>query len=76
MVEQIFSLAIIYQIFGNNSIADRAEKIAYNALPSAVTFDYWAHQYDQQVNQIWSKEMDPPPFGNNGARSNIFGFEP
>ncbi|KAF8881189.1 hypothetical protein CPB85DRAFT_1340602 [Mucidula mucida] len=76
VVEQIFSLAIIYQIFGNNSIADRAEKIAYNALPSAVTFDYWGHQYDQQVNQIWSKEMDPPPFGNNGARSNIFGFEP
>ncbi|KAF9026467.1 hypothetical protein BDZ89DRAFT_1102091 [Hymenopellis radicata] len=76
VVEQIFSLAIIYQIFGNNSVADRAEKIAYNALPSAITYDFWGHQYDQQVNQVWSKEMDPPPFGNNGPRSNIFGFEP
>lgn len=25
--EQIFSMATIYQIFGNNSLADRAEKL-------------------------------------------------
>ncbi|PBK75252.1 hypothetical protein ARMSODRAFT_993246 [Armillaria solidipes] len=76
VVEQIFSLATIYQIFGNNSLADRAEKIAYNALPAGIMHDWWSHQYDQEVNQIWAQEMDPSPWGNNGPRSNIFGFEP
>nr|GAT44424.1 predicted protein [Mycena chlorophos] len=76
VVEQIFSLALIYQMFGNNSIADRAEKIAYNALPAGILDDWSAHQYDQQVNQIWAQAMDPPPWGDNGPNSNVFGFEP
>ncbi|KAK7025519.1 hypothetical protein VNI00_015953 [Paramarasmius palmivorus] len=37
---------------------------------------WWSHQYDQQANQIWAKVMDPPPWGNNGPNSNVFGFEP
>ncbi|KAJ6595743.1 hypothetical protein DFH09DRAFT_146500 [Mycena vulgaris] len=76
VVEQIFSLALIYQTFGNNSVADRAEKIAYNALPAGILHDWSAHQYDQQVNQIWAQVIDPPPWGNNGPNSNVFGFEP
>ncbi|KAK7044649.1 hypothetical protein R3P38DRAFT_2879974 [Favolaschia claudopus] len=76
VVEQIFSLALIYQMFGDNAVADRAEKIAYNALPAGILHDWSAHQYDQQVNQIWAQVMDPPPWGNNGPNSNVFGFEP
>ncbi|KAF8891202.1 hypothetical protein BD779DRAFT_1513791, partial [Infundibulicybe gibba] len=76
VVEQIFSLATIYQTFGNNSVADRAEKIAYNALPAGIMYDWWSHQYDQEVNQIWAQSMDPFPWGNNGPNSNVFGFEP
>lgn len=76
VVEQIFSLSTIYQILGNNTVADRAEKIAYNALPAGIMFDWWSHQYDQEVNQIWAQNMDPPPWGNNGPNSNVFGFEP
>jgi len=76
VVEQIFSLALIYQMFGNNSVADRAEKIAYNALPAGILHDWSAHQYDQQVNQIWAQNIDPPPWGDNGPNSNVFGFEP
>jgi len=76
VVEQIFSLALIWQMFGNNTVADRAEKIAYNALPAGILHDWTAHQYDQQVNQIWAKVMDPPIWGNNGPNSNVFGFEP
>ncbi|KAF5348470.1 hypothetical protein D9756_009679 [Leucocoprinus leucothites] len=76
VVEQIFSLATIYQILGNNSLADRAEKLAYNALPAAIMPDWKSHQYDQQVNQIWAQVMDPPPWVNNGPNSNVFGFEP
>ncbi|KAJ7728415.1 hypothetical protein DFH07DRAFT_782203 [Mycena maculata] len=80
--EQIFSLAQIYQIFGNNTVADRVEKIAYNALPGGILYDWsvtnslQAHQYDQQVNQIWAQVMDPPPWENNGPNSNVYGFEP
>ncbi|GLB38772.1 putative beta-L-arabinofuranosidase, GH127 [Lyophyllum shimeji] len=76
VVEQIFSLATIYQTFGNNSVADRAEKLAYNALPAAIMHDWWSHQYDQEVNQIWAQTMNPAPWGNNGPNSNVFGFEP
>ncbi|KXN85013.1 hypothetical protein AN958_11858 [Leucoagaricus sp. SymC.cos] len=76
VVEQIFSFATIYQIFGNNSVADHAEKLAYNALPAAIMPDWKSHQYDQQVNQIWAQVMDPPPWVNNDPNSNVFGFEP
>ncbi|KAJ7512670.1 hypothetical protein B0H11DRAFT_3400 [Mycena galericulata] len=76
VVEQIFSLALIYQMFGNNTVADRAEKIAYNALPGGILYDWSAHQYDQQVNQIWAQVMDPPPWGDNSPNSNVYGFEP
>ncbi|KAG6845064.1 hypothetical protein H0H87_001126 [Tephrocybe sp. NHM501043] len=76
VVEQIFSLATIYQTFGNNSVADRVEKLAYNALPAGIMHDWWSHQYDQEVNQIWAQSMDPSPWGNNGPDSNVFGFEP
>ncbi|KAJ4481886.1 hypothetical protein J3R30DRAFT_3669016 [Lentinula aciculospora] len=76
VVEQIFSLATIYSILGNNSVADRVEKLAYNALPAGIFYDWWSHQYDQQVNQVWAQNMDPFPWVNNGPNSNVFGFEP
>ncbi|KDR83210.1 hypothetical protein GALMADRAFT_134697 [Galerina marginata CBS 339.88] len=76
IVEQIFSLATIYSILGNNSVADRVEKLAYNALPAGIMHDWWSHQYDQEVNQIWAQNMDPSPWVNNGPNSNVFGFEP
>ncbi|KAF8161852.1 hypothetical protein BJ912DRAFT_311452 [Pholiota molesta] len=76
VVEQIFSLATIYSILGNNSVADRVERIAYNALPAGIMHDWWSHQYDQEVNQIWAQSMDPYPWVNNGPNSNVFGFEP
>ncbi|KAJ7583639.1 hypothetical protein C8J56DRAFT_954591 [Mycena floridula] len=76
VAEQMFSLSTIYQILGNSTIAERAEKIAFNALPAGILHDWTAHQYDQQVNQISSEVLDPPPWGNNGPNSNVFGFEP
>ena len=32
--------------------AERAEKLAYNALPATMTSDMWAHQYLQQTNEM------------------------
>jgi len=47
------------------------EKIAYNALPAAFTPDMWAHQYDQQANQVLCT-IDPRQWTNNEDDSNIF----
>ena len=52
VVEYMFSLEELYEIFGNNSLADRLELLAYNSLPGTTTPDLWAHQYDQQANQV------------------------
>ncbi|KAJ3813548.1 hypothetical protein F5876DRAFT_63075 [Lentinula aff. lateritia] len=67
--EQIFSLATVYGILGNNSVADRVEKLAYNALPAGIFYDWW-------LNQVWAQNMNPFPWVNNGPNSNVFGFEP
>ncbi|KIJ34650.1 hypothetical protein M422DRAFT_263212 [Sphaerobolus stellatus SS14] len=76
IVEQIFSLATIYQMFGNNSVADRVEKLAYNALPAALMPDWWSRQYDSQVNQIWAKNLTSDlPWGDNSGYSGVFGLE-
>jgi hypothetical protein len=36
----------------------------------------WAHQYDQQVNQIECSARDDWPWTTNGPESNLFGVEP
>ena len=54
---------------------DILEKLAFNALPAAISADMMAHQYDQQVNQI-SCTVDKRPWYNNADDSNIFGLEP
>lgn len=42
-VEVIFSQAYNYRALGNGFFADGAELAAYNALPGAMTGDWWAH---------------------------------
>lgn len=54
---------------------DILEKLAFNALPAAISADMMAHQYDQQVNQI-SCTVEKRPWYNNADDSNIFGLEP
>ena len=49
--------------FGRAADLDRAERIAFNALPatwaSPTGGDMWAHQYLQAVNQISAKLSHP-----------------
>ena len=54
---------------------DRLEKIAFNALPGTITEDFWAHQYDQQPNQVMCS-LSKRNWSTNGPDSNIFGLEP
>ena len=51
-VEMMFSLEKMIEISGDVDLADRLERIAYNALPTQVTDDFLAKQYYQQANQV------------------------
>lgn len=75
IVEAMFSYEILESILGDPMLGDRLEKVAYNALPGALTSDMWAHQYDEQPNQVLvSKEKRD--WTTNGPDSNLFGLEP
>ena len=75
VVEAMFSLETDMAILGDPAFGDRLEKIAYNALPATLSPDLWAHQYDQQANQIMCS-ISNHRWATNGPESNIFGLEP
>jgi len=75
VVEYMFSLENLIQILGKPAYGDRLEKIAYNALPGTFDEKMWAHQYDQQANQVLCT-VDRREWTNNHDNSNIFGLEP
>ena len=71
----MFSLEQAFAILGDASLADRLEKIAYNALPATLSNDMWSHQYDQQPNQIACTRAHRQ-WSTNGDDSNLFGLAP
>ena len=75
VVEYMFSLEELYEIFGNNALADRLELLTYNALPGTTTPDLWAHQYDQQANQVIVNGAKRD-WTSNGNYANIYGLMP
>ncbi|MBN2329075.1 MAG: glycoside hydrolase family 127 protein [Candidatus Omnitrophica bacterium] len=75
VVEFMFSLENLVEIFGDSLFADRLEVVAYNAKPGTCTPDYWAHQYDQQSNQVLCT-VDKRQWSTNGDFSNLYGLEP
>ncbi len=75
VVEYMFSLEELYAIFGNNALADRLELLAFNSLPGTTTPDIWAHQYDQQSNQVLVSSAKRN-WSTNFENSNIYGFSP
>ncbi|KAL4947112.1 hypothetical protein BDW69DRAFT_199895 [Aspergillus filifer] len=75
-VEMMFSMAYLYQFYGANAYADRAERAAFNALPAALSPDWWSHQYVQQINQPWSRNLSLLPFFNVNSYANSYGLEP
>ena len=74
VVELMYSLEVLTSLFGGTSYADRLESIAYNNLPGAFTADMWAHQYDQQANQVLCS-VDKRDWTNSDD-ANIYGLEP
>src|SRR5664279_712834 len=75
IVEYMFSLEELYEIFGNNTLADRLELLTYNSLPGTTTPDMWSHQYDQQANQVLVNGAKRD-WTSNGDYSNIYGLMP
>ena len=77
VVEAMYSYEILFELTNDTYYLDRLEALAFNALPATCLDDMWAHQYDQQVNQIASKPLEGKlMFKTNGCESNVFGLEP
>ena len=75
VVETMFSLEQSMAILGDADLGDRLERIAFNALPGTFTDDMWAHQYNQEPNQV-EVSLHRKPWTTDGPESNIFGLEP
>ncbi len=75
VTELIYSLQKDFEALGNVCFADRLEQLMFNSFPGACTPDMWAHQYDQQANQV-RVSVDRRNWHDNKDDSNIYGFSP
>lgn len=75
VVEYMFSLERALAITGDAMFGDKLERLAFNALPGALTDDMWAHQYNQEPNQV-ECSLHHKPWVSDGPESNLFGLEP
>jgi hypothetical protein len=75
VVEYMFSLEQSLAILGDVSLGDKLERLAYNALPGAFTNDMWAHQYNQEPNQV-ECSLHHKPWTTDGPESNLYGLAP
>lgn len=74
--EYLYSLEVLLAVLGDPLLADRLERIAFNALPATFSPDMWAHQYDQQANQVICSVAEERIYTTNGPDSNIYGLQP
>lgn len=74
VIEYAYTTEKLFEIWGDPSLADRLESLIYNCVPGTMTPDMWAHQYDQQANQVLvsvvKRDFD------NDPSANIYGFSP
>jgi uncharacterized protein len=75
VVEYMFSLEQSLATTGDPALGDRLEKLAFNALPGTFTDDMWAHQYNQEPNQV-ECSLHRKPWTTDGPESNLYGLEP
>lgn len=75
VVESMYSLEQALAITGYAALGDRLEKLAFNALPGTMTDDMWAHQYNQEPNQV-ECSLHRKPWTTDGPESNLYGLEP
>ncbi len=75
VVEYMFSLEQSLAIVGDPALGDRLEQLAFNALPGTFTDDMWAHQYNQEPNQV-ECSLHHKPWTTDGPESNLYGLAP
>lgn len=75
VVETMFSLEQAIAVLGDAGLCDRLERIAFNALPGTFTDDMWAHQYNQEPNQV-ECSLHRKPWTTDGPESNLYGLDP
>jgi uncharacterized protein len=74
VIEYMYSMEKLFEIFGDISLADRLELLAYNSLPGGCTADFFFHQYDQQANQV---NVSKAKRGfDNSETANLYGVSP
>jgi hypothetical protein len=76
VADYIFSLGEAMTVLPDPALGDRLERIAYNAWPATFAPDMWAHQYDQQANQVLVSDNQEHMWSTNGPESNLYGLEP
>ena len=76
VVEAMYSYEWNFAVTGDLMWLERLEKLAYNALPAAISPDMWSHQYDQMTNQVAAFPMSKQPFRTNDSVAHIYGLEP
>ena len=61
VVEAMYSLELAFTTFGGThaTLMDRVERLAFNALPAALTSDMWAHVYVQNANSVFAGRTHP-----------------
>ncbi|EXX89167.1 hypothetical protein BG53_00555 [Paenibacillus darwinianus] len=74
VVEYMFTMEHLVRVFGDGQYGDILDKVAFNALPAAISADWTSHQYDQQVNQIMCNVATRN--WSNNDEANLFGLEP
>ena len=67
----MFSFETQFSILGDPIFAERAEQLAYNALPATITSDMWAHQYLQQSNEMNAVHSDDHIWTHDGPDSTL-----
>jgi len=75
VVEYMFSLEHALAITGDPSLGDKLELLVFNALPGTFSDDVWAHQYNQEPNQV-ECSLHHKPWTTDGSESNLYGLEP
>ena len=71
----VFARAITCALPAMRSLGDQLERLAFNALPGTLTDDMWAHQYNQEPNQV-ECSLHRKPWTTDGPESNLYGLEP
>jgi hypothetical protein len=78
VVEAMYSYEQLLSIGADPVWGDYLERLAFNALPAAISPDMWTHQYDQMTNQAQCSCLPEGKvvFNTNSGESHLFGLEP